>query len=176
MYGRIRPEGEDTGPYMPTHKLTPEIITAAVEGFEQQKRRIDAQIAELRAMLTGTLTATAATPEVPRGKRRMSAAARKRIGDAQRKRWAESKGTSLPVAPEVPKPKRRLSAAGKAAIVAALKKRWAAKKAAKAQQPPAAKKAAKKAPVKASRKAVKKAAVKRPQKAAATPAVPVATA
>src|ERR1035437_4695761 len=29
---------------MPTHKLTPEIINAAVEGFEQQKLRIDAQI------------------------------------------------------------------------------------------------------------------------------------
>ena len=38
---------------MPTHKLTPEIITAAIEGFEQQKRRIDTQIAELRAMLPG---------------------------------------------------------------------------------------------------------------------------
>jgi len=119
---------------MPTHKLTPEIITAAVEGFEQQKLRIDAQIAELRAMLTGTPTEPAATPESPKGKRRkMSAAARKRIGDAQRKRWAESKKESVPsspVAPEAPKPKRKLSAAGKAAIVAALKKRWAAKRAA----------------------------------------------
>jgi hypothetical protein len=121
---------------MPTHKLTPEIINAAVEGFEQQKLRIDAQIAELRQMLTGTPTATAATPEGPKGRRRMSAAARKRIGDAQRKRWAESKKTSSPVAPEAPKPKRKLSTAGKAAIVAALKKRWAAKRA-------AAKKAAK---------------------------------
>jgi hypothetical protein len=121
---------------MATHKLTPEIITAAVEGFEQQKLRIDAQIAELRQMLTGTPTEPAAAPEVPKGKRRkMSAAARKRIGDAQRKRWAESKKESVPsspVAPEAPKPKRKLSAAGKAAIVAALKKRWAAKRAAKA--------------------------------------------
>ena len=119
---------------MATHKLTTEIITAAVEGFEQQKLRIDAQIAELRQMLTGTPTETAAAPEVPKGKRRkMSAAARKRIGDAQRKRWAESKKESVPsspVAPEAPKPKRKLSAAGKAAIVAALKKRWAAKRAA----------------------------------------------
>src|SRR5450759_175536 len=123
-----------TRPHMPTHKLTPEIINAAVEGFEQQKLRIDVQIAELRQMLTGTPTATAAAPEAPKGKRRkMSAAARKRIGDAQRKRWAESKkesAPSSPVAPEAPKPKRKLSAAGKAAIVAALKKRWAAKRAA----------------------------------------------
>ena len=38
---------------MPLQKLTPEIITAAVEGFEQQKRRIDVQIAELRALREG---------------------------------------------------------------------------------------------------------------------------
>jgi hypothetical protein len=126
---------------MATHKLTPEIITAAVEGFEQQKLRIDAQIAELRQMLTGTPTATAATPEGPKGRRRkMSAAARKRIGDAQRKRWAESKKTSLPVAPEAPKPKRKLSAAGKKAIVEATKKRWAAFHAANQAKKPALKK------------------------------------
>ena len=115
--------------------------TAAVEGFEQQKLRIDAQIAELRAMLTGTLTDPAATPEAPKGKRRkMSAAARKRIGDAQRKRWAESKNTSSPVAPEAPKPKRKLSAAGKKAIVEATKKRWAAFHAANQAKKPALKK------------------------------------
>jgi hypothetical protein len=168
---------------MPTHKLTPEIINAAVLGFEEQKLRIDVQIAELRAMLTGSPTATAATPEVPKGKRRMSAAARKRIGDFQRKRWAESKKESepsSPVAPKAPKLKRRLSAAGKKAIGDATRKRWArvraeAAKAAGAQQAPAAKKAVKKAPVKASRKAAKKVAARRPQKAAATPAVPAAT-
>src|ERR1035437_4707172 len=169
---------------MPTHKLTPEIITAAVEGFEQQKLRIDAQIAELRQMLTGTPTETAAAPEVPKGKRRkMSAAARKRIGDAQRKRWAEHKKPSSPVAPVAPKRKRKLSAAGKKAIVDAAKKRWAAFHAAKkaetstgARKRAAKNTAAKKAPVKASRKAAKKGAAKRPQKAAATPpAVPAAT-
>src|ERR1017187_7649310 len=163
---------------MATHKLTPEIITAAVEGFEQQKLRIDAQIAELRQMLTGTPTDPAATPKGPKGKRRkMGAAARKRIGDAQRKRWAESKKTSSPIAPKAPKPKRKLIAAGKKAIVEATKKRWAALHAAKkaetrtvATKRAANKAAAKKAPVKASRKAAKKGAAKRQRKAAATPA------
>jgi hypothetical protein len=163
---------------MPTPKLTTEIVNAAILGMEAQKEKLDAKIAELRAMLTGTSTATAATPEGPKGKRRkMSAAARKRIGDAQRKRWAESKKTSSPVVPEVPKPKRKLSAAGKRAIVEATKKRWAAFHAAKKAETPtvarkrAANKAAtKKAPVKASRKATKKGSAKRPQKASATPA------
>jgi|ERR1017187_5462955 hypothetical protein len=82
----------------------------------------------------------------------MSAAARKRIRDAQRKRWAESKKESAPSSPVAPKTKRRLSKAGKAAIVAALKKRWAAKRVA----PAVGKKAiAKKSAVKASRKATK---------------------
>ena len=73
---------------MPKQKLTTEILTAAVLGFEEQKRRIDEQIAEIRQMLDGGRTAPAATPEPTKGKRRkMSAAARKRIGDAQRKQW-----------------------------------------------------------------------------------------
>jgi len=151
---------------MPTHKLTPGIINAAIEGFESQKQRLDIQIAELRQSLTGTPRETAA-PEARKGKRRkMSAAARKRIGDAQRKRWAASKGTSLAtVSSEAPKRKRKLSAAGKRAIVEATKKRWAAFHAAKKAEAPtvsrkgaakknAAKKpTARKAPVKASRKA-----------------------
>ena len=120
---------------MPTPKLTAEIITAAIDGFEAQKTRINEKIADLRALLTGGSAGTAATP-VPttRKRRKMSAAARKRIGDAQRKRWAESKGQSAKVAPEAAKPKRKLSKAGKAAIVAALKKRWAAKKAEAARE------------------------------------------
>jgi hypothetical protein len=135
---------------MPTQKLTPEIITAAIDGFENQKRRIDAQIVELRALLTGGPAELAATPEVPRGKRRkMSAAARKRIGDAQRKRWAAPKKAAEPPAPEPPsKSKRKLSAAGRKAIIAATKKRWALKRAetAKAAKTGAKKLAKKKAP------------------------------
>jgi hypothetical protein len=129
---------------MPTHKLTDEILNAAIEGFESQKRRIDARIAEIRQMLDGGGVEPAAAPEAPKaGRRKMSAAARKRIGDAQRKRWAESKGRSGSQ-PEVTavKPKRKLSAAGRKAIVAALKKRWAEKKAAAAKAIPAASKKA----------------------------------
>jgi hypothetical protein len=63
----------------------------------------------------------------------MSAAGRRAIAEAQRKRWASAKGqaeTDTPRAVKPAKKKRVLSAAGKAAIVAALKKRWAAKQAA----------------------------------------------
>jgi hypothetical protein len=53
---------------------------------------IDSEIAQLkqaRALLSSDGTKTA-TPAIPK-KRKMSAAARKRIGDAQRKRWAKQK-------------------------------------------------------------------------------------
>jgi hypothetical protein len=113
---------------MANPKLTNEIIDAAIFGFEQQKRRIDDQIAELRGMRTGG-PAQASEPASKRPRRKMSAATRKAMGEGQRKRWAAAKGESSESTP-AKKPKRKLSAAGKANIVAALKKRWAAKKAA----------------------------------------------
>jgi hypothetical protein len=171
---------------MPAPKLTTEILIAAIEGFEAQKLRIDAQIAELRTMLSGDRPEPAPTPKAPKGKRRkMSAAARKRIGDAQRKRWAESKGEAQSpseiAAPERLKPKRRLSAAGKAAIVAALKKRWAVKRAAAKKTTPASAKkgVAKKTTVKKAAKApvkesAKKVATRKPQKKVASAPGPAA--
>jgi hypothetical protein len=109
---------------MPT--LTNEIITAALLGFEEQKRRIDAQIAELRAILTVGAKELRPLSAPQRPRRRLSAATRKAMAEGQRKRWA-SKTSVEP--PALTKPKRKMSAAGKAAIVAALKKRWAAKRA-----------------------------------------------
>ena len=108
-------------------KLTNEIIDAAIEGFEQQKRRIDDQISELRAMRSGS-PAVAAPTKQPR--RKMSAAGRKTIAEGQRNRWAPKSGREAQASKAKPAKKRVLSAEGKANIVAALKKRWAAKKAA----------------------------------------------
>ena len=114
---------------MPTHKLTPEIITAAIVGFEAQKTRIDDQIAELRAMLSGGTKPTAATTPGPHTsqRRKFSAAARRRMKEAQQRRWAKIRGESEPpalVKSEASKPKRKLSKAGRAAIVGAIKARW----------------------------------------------------
>jgi len=116
---------------MPVSKLNRNIIEAAIVGFEHQKTQIDAQIGELRAMLSGDGSApTAATPEAPARKRRkMSAAARRKVSLAQKARWAKLRVESVPPAPA--RKKRKLSAAGRAAIIAATKKRWAAVRAAK---------------------------------------------
>jgi hypothetical protein len=134
-------------------QLTPEIINAAILGFEEQKRHIDTQIAELRAMLSGgPAKPTATTPEPAKRKRRkMSAAGRKAIADAQRKRWADSKKAAEP-APATLKPKRKLSKARKAALVANLAKARAARAAKRAE-------AAKPKPVATRKAAVKRAAV-----------------
>ena len=130
---------------MPTPKLNAEIIAAAIEGFESQKRRIDTQIGELRAMLSGGRTEGTTTPEAPTRKRKVSAAARRRMAEGQKKRWAaikaESQTPESTARPEPAKPKRKISAAGRRAISEASKRRWALKRAAKAQ-PAGAKKAA----------------------------------
>ena len=151
-------------------KLTNEIIAAAIEGFEAQKTRIDQQIAELRAMLSGRLVETAAIPEIAPKKRKISAAARRRMALGQKRRWAAIEGTaepSSPTPPEPPKPKRRISAEGMRKIIAATKRRWAKVRAEKAAKAPPA--AAKKAATKkvAGKKVAKKTAAKRTSKALA---------
>ncbi|HLK65047.1 MAG TPA: hypothetical protein VKU19_16505 [Bryobacteraceae bacterium] len=108
-------------------KLTAEIITAAIEGFEIQKASIDAKIAELRAVVPGGSTENAAAQRPGRKRRKFSAAARKRMKEAQQRRWANVRGEAQSTAPEPAKPKRKLSAAAKAKLVANLKKARAAK-------------------------------------------------
>ena len=115
-----------------SNNLNPQIIAAAIEGFESQKKRLDAQIRELRTMLSGGRTESAAEPP-KRKRRRISVASRKRIAEAQRKRWAATKQQSAPslqiVTPEAPRRKRRLSTAGRKRIIEATKLRWALKRA-----------------------------------------------
>jgi len=48
---------------MPT-KINTEILTAAIEGYEEQKKRLDRQIADVRQMLGGSAKDGTA-PEAP---------------------------------------------------------------------------------------------------------------
>jgi hypothetical protein len=117
--------------YMPTQKLTTEIIHAAIEGFESQKRRLDSQIAELRHLLHGEPMEAVAASKPPTRKRSISAAGRRKIAAAQKARWAKvKKSAPSPAAGAPAKGKRKLSAAGRKAISEATKKRWALKRAA----------------------------------------------
>jgi hypothetical protein len=109
------------------------IIEAAIEGFEQQKTRIDQTIAELRVQLNGSAVkttgrkATVADIAPARKKHKISAAGRRAIAEAQRKRWAAAKGGKTDAARTVKPAKRKMSPAAKAKLVANLAKARAAK-------------------------------------------------
>lgn len=68
------------------------LLSAALEGLELQRKRIDEQIAQVRARLGGRrakpAAATVPAAAAPR-RRQLSEAARKRIAAAQKRRWAE---------------------------------------------------------------------------------------
>src|ERR1700733_16252282 len=120
-------------------KQQPEVPQAALIGLQRTLEGVEQNIADLRRRL-GAHSDSEPTPGP--AKRTMSAAARKRIALAQKKRWAAYKVKSSKAAE--PQPKHEMSAEGRARIVAATKKRWAAFR--KAQKAAAPKQAVKKAP------------------------------
>src|SRR5215831_15467038 len=118
-------------------QLTTEILNAALENLTAKRQQIDEQIAEVRRLLAGSKNGgsagTAAAPKAApaRRKHRISAAGRRAIAEAQKRRWAEKKAAVGVTPATKPKSrKRKLSPEGRQAIVDALKKRWAAKRAA----------------------------------------------
>jgi hypothetical protein len=118
-------------------KLTNTIIEAAIYGFEAQKKSIDGQISELRAMLTGAPETSSTEEGEPKRKRRkLSPEALKRMREGQKRRWAKVRGETQ-TAPaqkstKASRPKPKFSAAARKSLSVAMKKRWAAKKAAAA--------------------------------------------
>lgn len=66
-------------------------LSAALEGLLLQKQRLDDQIRQVRSMMGKSASAIPSTPaapaEKPARKRRLSAAARRTIALAQKKRW-----------------------------------------------------------------------------------------
>jgi len=144
---------------MPEQNLTPEILAAALQGLEAQRARLDAHIAEANRLLGARAQEPAAAAKAPRPRRRLSAAALKRIVEAQKKRWADyhqkkaedvRKAEEPAAATKTPRPKRKLSAAALKRIVEAQRRRWAeyhrkkAEAAQKTEEPAAVKKAASK--------------------------------
>jgi len=67
------------------------LLVAALEGLELQRRKIEDQIAQVRAALGGRRLrlASGAAGVRPVRRRELSPEARKRIAMAQKKRWAE---------------------------------------------------------------------------------------
>jgi len=84
----------------PRKSVTDEsLLNAALEGLELQKQRIEDQIKDVRARL-GKGTGRRGRPpgsaaRKAGGRKPLSAAARKRIAVAQKRRWAEYRKTSV---------------------------------------------------------------------------------
>ena len=101
--------------------LNPTILNAALQGLELEKQRLEASIAEVRALLGGRAAAsvkstpTAQSQGQPK-KRVFSAATRKKMAEAQRRRWASARKAAEPVKKAAPKATKK--AAKKAAPAA----------------------------------------------------------
>ncbi len=102
------------------------LLEAALIGFEQMKRNVEGQIADIRQQLGSGNGAQVAEPRQT-GRRPLSPAARRRIAAAQKKRWAAIKAKSKPSKPV--SAKRTMSLAAREKIAAAQRKRWALVKA-----------------------------------------------
>ncbi|MBS1982894.1 MAG: hypothetical protein JST16_01875 [Bdellovibrionales bacterium] len=111
-------------------------INSIISQLERQRVAIHKALEALREVAgqgAPAPTPTRATKTASAGKRSMSEEGRRRIAEAQRRRWAAKKG--LPVdqpmeeasveaeSPTEPK-KRRLSEEGRARIIEAAKRRW----------------------------------------------------
>ena len=132
---------------MPRHKKAfaglsmtdAELLEAALFGLERQRSETEEKMAELRRQLDdragrparSTAAVNAAAPTVPK-KRTMSAAGRRRLAAAQRKRWGAIKRAEATPKPGPAPKKRRISTAGRKRMIAATKKRWAESRAKKA--------------------------------------------
>lgn len=124
-----------------SHQEDPELLNAALIGLQHTLSALEERIADLRRQLGARTVAHRAAPAPGATKHNMSAAARKRIALAQKKRWAaynaakaKQASAAKPAKPVKPA-KHSISAEGRARIAAATKKRWAAFR--KAQKTPA---------------------------------------
>jgi hypothetical protein len=136
----------------------PDLLAAALIGYQEMRKDIDARMSELRARIGGQ-PASAPLAEAGATKRSVSPAARRRMAAAQKRRWAAARKAQAGAAATQPKTKKRhLSPEGRARIIAATKRRWAALRKAKA---------AKAAPKAAAHAVKPAAALKRPARKAA---------
>lgn len=107
--------------YVMPNKPDRSLLEAVLNGLEAKKARIDEHITAVRSQLGVRgpgRPPKSATPPPARKERHMSAAGRKAIADAARRRWAAVR-TSKDVAGGSASPKRRISAAGRKRIAGA---------------------------------------------------------
>ena len=104
-------------------------IANVVAALKEQRTRIDHAIAALEGLGSPARRGRPPNTGSTTG-RHMSAAARKRISEAMKQRWAEWHRKSAPKKPASAKPKARptMTAAARKKMSDLMKARWAAKK------------------------------------------------
>jgi hypothetical protein len=113
------------------------LLELAIKGLEAERARIDDEIGQIKSTLNGGRAivfheaGNGNTAAQPRKKRRMSAAARKKISEAMKRRYAamnKAANMASAVAKVNKAPERsgsRLTAAGRKKLSDLMKKRWA---------------------------------------------------
>jgi len=102
-------------------------MAGVVRQLSKERARLSDELHRVTTALTafGKVYLSGSNPKaVGSTKRTLSAAARKRISLAQKKRWASSRKEVTPATAPAPT-KRTMSAAARKKIAAAQKKRWA---------------------------------------------------
>jgi hypothetical protein len=115
-----------------TKQLDSSILEMALVGYEAELLKIESAIEDIQRELGGRTQHVASVDGAKPAKRMMSAAARQRIADAQKKRWAkvhaqQKAATTKAAVNLAPAKKSKLSPARKAALLANLAKARAAK-------------------------------------------------
>jgi hypothetical protein len=107
-------------------------LNAALQQLRDERKQAQSQVEKLDQAISVIegLSGYASTraSNGPRGRRSLSAAARKRISEAQRARWAQRKkqaGTVSSAGPRAVPSRKPLSASARRRIAAAQKARWA---------------------------------------------------
>ena len=107
-----------------------------VSQLRSELNRIEQAIAALEALGGGAARPKRGRPPKASGARHMSAAARRRISEAMKQRWAKWKGKSAPkqakAKPQKKAVRRPMSAAARKKLSAMMKARWEARKKAQA--------------------------------------------
>src|ERR1700722_7508248 len=98
---------------MPKPQADHEILKMALIGYEAEREKINEKMSEIRTLLDGRSTKTTAVEESApvRKRHRMSATARKRIGDATRARWAALRAAKATATKQTSRKRPKLSAA-----------------------------------------------------------------
>ena len=100
-----------------------------MKGLQVERAKIESEIAQLKAQIGGRSTTTVDLIATgPRKRRKMSAAARERISEGMKRRYAALRAASVTAPQSTSKQTGRLTAAGRKKLSNMMKARWAAKR------------------------------------------------